>query len=93
MHLHIRAIEPRAPVGNPIVPISAGDVPTPLLLATAASGEDAIRIDLRIPTFGVVERREARTGKSVLIDRAIAIGKIVARDHPEGAFFIGYLQP
>ena len=75
------------------MPIGAGDVPAPLLLASAASGEDAIGIDLRIPAFGVIGRREARTGKAVLIDRAIVIAKIVARDIAEGALLIGSLQP
>src|ERR1019366_4769923 len=78
---------------DPIMLVGAGDVEAPLLLASAAAGEDAIRIGLRVPAGAVIRRREARTGKAVLIDRAIIEAKIIARDIAEGALFISGLEP
>ncbi|TPV97630.1 MAG: hypothetical protein USCAAHI_02918 [Beijerinckiaceae bacterium] len=74
--------------------IGAGDVPTRLLLAGdaagedagGAAGEDAIRIGLRVPADAVIRRREGGAGIAVLVDRAIFEAKIVARDIAEGPF-------
>ena len=93
MNLHIGAKDTRTQVLDPIVPIGRGDVPAPLLLAGTAAGEHAVRIDLRIPTLGIIERREAGAGIAVLIDRPGALGKIIARDIAESTFFISGLQP
>ncbi len=41
IHMHIRAIDGRGQGRDPIMLIRAGDVPTRLLLAGDAAGEDA----------------------------------------------------
>src|SRR5208283_2261482 len=93
MNLHIGAKDTRTQARDPIVTIGPGDVPAPLLLAGTAASEHAVRIDLRIPALGVIERREARAGIAVLIDRPVAVGKIIARDIAESTFFISGLKP
>ena len=77
---------------EPIMLVGAGDVPAPLLFAGAAAGENAVGIDL-LPAVAVIERGTAEARKPVLIDRPIAVGKIIAGDIAESAFFISGLQP
>src|SRR5580700_8451832 len=91
--LEIGAINRRTQDREPIMLVGAGDVPAPLLFAGAAAGENAVGIDLRVPAVAVIERGAAGAGKPVLIDRPIAVVKIIAGDIAESAFFIGGLQP
>jgi hypothetical protein len=100
MHFHIGAVDSRGQGREPIMLVSAGDVPAPLLLAGdaagkavgRAAGENAIRTGLRVPAGAVIRRREGGTGIAVLIDRAIIEAKIVACDITKGAFFISGLE-
>ena len=73
--------------------VGAGDIPARLLFAGTAAGEHAVGIDLRIPAAEVIERSAAGTGITVLIDRPIAVGEIIAGDIAESPLFVGRLQP
>src|SRR6202047_2961681 len=93
VNLEIGAINRRTQDREPIMLVGAGDIPAPLLFAGAAAGENTVGIDLRVPAVAVIERGAAGAGRPVLIDRPIAVGKIIASDVAKSAFFISGLQP
>lgn len=55
---------------QPVMLVGGCDVPTRLLFADAAGGENAIGRNIRIPTLADVLRRKARAKKAIAIDGA-----------------------